>query len=201
MPLPRSLAWSLCLIGLCTVSPVAWCGQAAHKPAAAAPTSSKTLKVSLLGGKLQFSLPTGYTGTPLPPGEASTGTAGASGTLYTNDKDRRIVVTTQVPVEAGTGAAPANDDSFLASASEGFIGRQAQGLADFHKTAEKRVTLNGLPAQQVDATASIGGGRTLTTYFITGVGKQLAVVQVVSRESDPAGHQAMVKRVVAGTRK
>jgi hypothetical protein len=201
MPLPRSLAWSLCLIGLCAAPPFAWSAQHASKSAHTSPAANKALMVSLLGGKLHFSLPASYKSTPLPPGEASTGTAGAHGTLYMNEGERRIVVTTEMPIQRGAGGAPDEDANFLANASEGFVNRQAQGVPDFHKTAEQRVSLGGLPAEQIDATASIGGGRTLTTYFITGVGKQMAVVQLISRESDPAGHNAMIKRMLGGVRK
>lgn len=197
MPLSRPLAWSLCLVALCAATPWVSAAQPAAKPAAAPSAKHAPMNVALLGGKLRFTLAANYTAAELPPGDASTGTAGAHGTLYMNEKEKRIVVATQMPIQSGTSG-QGDADAFLANASEGFISRQAQGLPDFHKTSEKRVSLKGLPAQQIDATASIGGGKTLTTYFIAGIGQQMAVVQVISREADRAGHDAMIKRIVQG---
>ncbi|WP_263262936.1 hypothetical protein [Pseudomonas sp. RIT-PI-S] len=197
MPLPRSLAWPLCLVALCTFTSIAVAAAPSAKHAHQQPQASKDIGVSLLAGKLRFKLPEGYQGTALPPGDASTGTAGAQGTLYMNEAQKRIVVATQIPLHNGTDAGE-NDDAFLAGASAGFLTQQAQALPDFHKTLEKRVSLGGLEAQQIDATATMGGGKTLSTYFITGAGQQMAVVQVISRESDRAGHEAMVQRITAG---
>jgi hypothetical protein len=198
MSLPRSLAWPLCLVALCAFTPAAYSAQPS-KHAATNPHASKGTAVSLLGGKLRFTLPAGYQSEPLPPGDASTGTAGAQGTMYMNEAQKRIVVATEIPVQSTPGAPATGDDAFLDGASTGFIGKQAQALPDFHKTQEKRISLNGLATQQIDATASIGGGKTLNTYFIAGAGLHMAVVQVISRENDRAGHEAAVKRITAGS--
>lgn len=196
MPLPRLFVPALCLALLCTAAPQAQAQAAqAARPAASNSQSSADTAVSLLGGKLRFALPAGYQATPLPHGEAAQGTAGAEGTLYMNESQKRIVVATQLPLQNDAGAAGA-DEVFLAGVSEGFITQQAQALADFHKTGEAQVILNGLPAQRLDATASIGGGKTLTTYFIVAEGKRMAVIQVISREADRSGHDAMVQRIL-----
>lgn len=193
MPLPRLFAPAFCLAVLCAALPLAQ-AQAA-RPAAAASTPSTGTAVSLLGGKLHFMLPPGYQAAALPHGDAAKGTADAEGTLYMNDSQKRIVVATQLPLQNDAGAAGA-DEVFLAGISEGFVTQQAQALPDFHKTGEAQVILNGLPAQRLDATASIGGGKTLTTYFIVAEGKRMAVVQVISREADRSGHDAMVQRIL-----
>lgn len=195
--MPRSLTWPLCVVALCALMPVT---QAAtpgkHAPAKHQPAQG--VAVSLLKGALRFTLPSGYKSEPLPPGDASTGTAGAKGTLYMNDAQKRIVVTTELPIQ---GDAPvAADSSFLAGASAGFISKQAQALPDFHSTQQQPVTLHGVPAQRIDATATVGGGSTLNTYFIAAQGQQLAVVQVISRISDKAGHDAAVKRLATAQR-
>jgi hypothetical protein len=195
MPLPRSLTWPLCMLALCAVIPTAQAATHAKHPAAK-PHASTGTDVSLLKGALRFTLPTGYKSEPLPPGDAGTGTAGAKGTLYMSDAEKRIVVATELPIQ---GAAPAaKDDSFLTGASAGFISKQAQALPDFHTTQEQRVTLHGLAAQRIDATATVGGGKTLNTYFIAAQGQQLAVVQVISRINDNVGHETAVKRVIKG---
>jgi hypothetical protein len=172
----------------------------ASKQAAAKQQAAPGTGVSLLDGKLRFSLPAGYRSEPLPPGDASKGTAGARGMLYMNEAEKRIVVATEIPVQNGPGAPAGGDSALLAGASAGFIDKQAQALADFRKTHEQRISLGGLPAQQIDATASIGGGKTLNTYFIAAAGPHMAVIQLISRESDQAGHLATVKRITAGAR-
>ena len=198
MPLPRSLAWSLGLIAICALAAPAFSAQQAPKPSASPQANGNTTAVSLLAGKLRFSLPAGFQGAALPPGDASTGTAGAQGTLYMNEAQKRIVVVTEMPIQSAEGSGRGEEDAFLASASKGFISRQAQGLPDFHQTGEKRINLAGLPVQQIDATATIGGGKTLTTYYIAGTKQHMAVVQVISREADRAGHEAMTQRITSG---
>lgn len=198
MSLPRSLAWSLGLIALCALNAPAWSAQQGSKAATAPSAASAATSISLLAGKLRFSLPSGYESAALPPGDASNGTAGAEGTLYMNEAQKRIVVVTEMPLQSALDASKAENDAFLASASQGFISRQAQGLPDFHQTGEKRVSLNGLAAQQIDATATIGGGKTLTTYFMAGAGPRMAIVQVISRETDRAGHDAVLQRIASG---
>lgn len=195
MPLPRLFAPALCLAVLCAALPLAQAQAQAAPPAAAASTPSTGTAVSLLGGKLHFMLPPGYQAAALPHGDAAKGTADAEGTLYMNDSQKRIVVATQLPLQNDAGATGA-DEVFLAGISEGFVTQQAQALPDFHKTGEAQVILNGLPAQRLDATASIGGGKTLTTYFIVAEGKRMAVVQVISREADRSGHETLVQHIL-----
>lgn len=199
MSLSRSLVWSFALVALCSLNAPAWSAQQGSKAAATPPAASGATSISVLAGKLRFSLPSGYETAALPPGDASNGTAGAQGTLYMNEAQKRIVVVTEMPLQSALDAGKAESDAFLASASQGFIGRQAQALPDFHQTGDKRVSLNGLPAQQIDATATIGGGKTLTTYFMAGVGQRMAVVQIISRETDRTGHDAVIQRITSGT--
>ncbi|MCY1456904.1 hypothetical protein D9M71_741540 [compost metagenome] len=50
--------------------------------------------------------------------------------------------------------------------------------------------------RQIDSLSSMGGGKTVNTTFLAGSGKTMAVVQVVSRADDEAGHGALVKQIV-----
>lgn len=166
----------------------------AAKPAPSAP---KTQTVKTLDGKFMFTLPAGYTVNPLPPADPKSDAAGAKRMMYMNDNEKRVVVTTELPIPKG-GHAADNDDEFLTGATAGFIDQQARALPDFKKTAEKRITLRKLGVEQIDSTATMGGGATMTTTFVAGSGQTMSVVQVISRASDATGHAAMVKRIVAG---
>lgn len=197
MLVPRSLTWPLCVVALCALMPVTQAAASGkHAPAKHQPVQG--VAVALLKGALRFTLPSGYKSESLPPGDASSGTAGAKGTLYMNDAQKRIVVTTELPIQGDVPVA--GDSSFLTGASAGFISKQAQALPDFRATQQQPVTLHGVPAQRIDATATVGGGGTLNTYFIAAQGQQLAVVQVISRISDKAGHEAAVKRLATAQR-
>src|SRR3546814_468610 len=52
-------------------------------------------KVSMLGGKFNFTLPKGFTATPLPAGDAAQGTAGTKGTMYSNATSKTVVITAE----------------------------------------------------------------------------------------------------------
>ncbi len=168
----------------------------------AAPAAKKstaqaaTLKVSTLKGKFAFTLPAGYTANPLPAGNAQNGTAGASGVMYLNEAQRRVVIATEVP--ANGAAAPSDDDrEFLDGAVAGFLKQQAESVPDFKQIAEKRLKHKGLGIRQIESTATLGGGKTLCTTFIAGSGETLSLVQVISRADDPSGHEAMVRSIAA----
>ena len=152
-------------------------------------------KVALLDGKLTFTLPKDFSASPLPVGDQDSGTAGASGTLYANDKTRTVVIAAQNSIPNGAQVKD-NDSAFLDDAAAGFLVQQVQALPDFKKQAQKSLTLKGLGVRQIDSTATQGGGLTLNSTLIAGSGNHMAVIQVISRAADKAGHAALMKQIL-----
>lgn len=172
--------------------------KAKPKPTPKAPTPTPVPtgpKVSTLGGKFSFTLPTGYSAETMAPGEAARGTAGATGTLYANAKSKRVIIATQTPLPPGVTA---SDKDFLAQAAADYVAQQGQATSDFKKLGESEVRIDKMAVQRVDSSGTMGGGPTLGTTFITGSGDTLSMVQVISRADDRRGHDTMVQRVLAG---
>lgn len=164
----------------------------AAQPSAAGATAQK---VSMLGGKLAFSLPKGFTATVLPAGSAANGTAGATGTLYSNNDTKTAVIAAENTIPNGQQAKD-NDAPFLDAAVAGFLKQQAAALPDFTKQSEKSLTIKGLGVRQIDSSATMGGGKTLNSTLLAASGGRIAVIQVVSRISDKAGHEALMKQIL-----
>ncbi|MFK0090047.1 hypothetical protein ACIQUS_22470 [Pseudomonas sp. NPDC090755] len=182
-----TLTLTLAVVGLLGLSNL----HAASKPAA---TPAPVVKVAVLGGKFSFSLPAGFTASPLSDDEQSSEGAGAVGTLYANAKEKRVVMLIEKPLPQASR--PGDDDAaFLDGAVTGFVDRQSAGLPDFRQTGESRLSRNGLGVRQVDSTATLGGGKTLNSTFIAGSGDRMAVIQVISRGDDASGHAALVRRI------
>ncbi|MGC5704017.1 hypothetical protein J4P02_27830 [Pseudomonas sp. NFXW11] len=152
-------------------------------------------KVSMLDGKLSFTLPKGFSASALPAGDEAKGTGGASGTLYSNASTRTVVIAAQNTIPNGAQVKD-NDGAFLDAAVSGFLSQQAAALPDFSKQSEKSLTLKGLGVRQVDSTATQGGGQTLNSTLIAGSGSRMAVIQVISRAADKAGHAALMKQIL-----
>jgi hypothetical protein len=174
---------------------------ALNAQAAKAPASDKApvQQVSMLGGKFKFTLPKGFIATPLPAGDAATGTAGATGTMYTNNTTKTVVIAAENTIPGGANVKD-NDGQFLDAAVSNFATEQAAALANFTKLSEKSLTQKGtgLGLRQIDSTATQGGGKTLDTTLMAASSKRMAIVQVISRLSDNAGHEALVKQIVTG---
>ncbi|BBP65977.1 hypothetical protein PHLH5_35180 [Pseudomonas sp. Cab53] len=156
-------------------------------------------KVSMLSGKFVFTLPKGFTATPLPAGEAAQGTAGATGTMYSNATSRTVVIAAENTIADGTSVKD-NDGAFLDTTMAGFAAQRTQALPDAKILSEKSLTQkgSGLGLRQLDTRATQGGGPTLDTTLLGAAGTRVAVVQVISRASDQAGHEALVKRIASG---
>ena len=172
-------------------------------PAHSAPAKTSgdlpTQKVSMLGGKFVFTLPKGFTATALPPGDAAQGTAGATGTLYSNATSRTVVITAENTIV--NGATVKDDDAaFLDTTMAGFAAQRSKALPDAKILSEKSLTLrgSGLGLRQLDTSATQGGGPTLDTTLLGASGTRVAVVQIISRASDKNGHEALVKQIASG---
>ncbi|MBC3376412.1 hypothetical protein HU762_20940 [Pseudomonas sp. SWRI92] len=169
----------------------------AAQPKAAAQAPAQ--KISMLGGKFSFTLPKGFIATPLSAGDAAQGTAGATGTMYSNATTRTVVITAENALINGTTVKD-NDGTFLDTSMADFAAQKNKTLADVKILSEKSLTLktSGLGLRQLDTRAIQGGGPTLDTTLLGASGTRMAVVQVISRASDSAGHEALVKQIVSG---
>ncbi|WP_460069661.1 DcrB/PsbP domain-containing protein [Pseudomonas sp. S1_A06] len=165
------------------------------KPAGDAPAQ----KVSMLGGKFTFTLPKGFTATPLPAGEVAQGTAGATGTMYSNATSRTVVIAAENTIVNGTNVKD-DDGAFLDTTMADFAAQRIKALPDAKILSEKSLTQNGtgLGLRQLDTSATQGGGPTLDTTLLGASGTHMAVVQIISRASDKAGHEALVKQIASG---
>ncbi|SDB65669.1 hypothetical protein SAMN03159382_05654 [Pseudomonas sp. NFACC23-1] len=165
------------------------------KPAGDAPAQ----KVSMLGGKFTFTLPKGFTTTPLPAGEVTQGTAGATGTMYSNATSRTVVIAAENTIVNGTTVKD-DDGAFLDTTMADFAAQRIKALPDAKILSEKSLTQKGtgLGLRQLDTSATQGGGPTLDTTLLGASGTRMAVVQIISRASDKAGHEALVKQIANG---
>lgn len=198
MPLHRSTIVALALSLATALVPLASLAASKHstqQPATVA--KGAPIKVSTLAGKFGFSLPDGFTANPLPAGDAEHGTQGASGTMYLNEPQKRVVIVTEAPIPKGQTVTD-NDSAFLDGAASGLVSQQRAGLPDYQKVSEKSMKINGLGIRQIDSSGTMGGGKTVTSTFVAGSGQRMAVVEVVSRATDQAAHDAFVQQIVAG---
>jgi LysM repeat protein len=148
-------------------------------------------KVSMLGGKFSFTLPKGFVANPLP-----SGATGASGTMYANEATKTVVIAAENTLPPGVTVKD-NDGEFLDNTASEFDAAQRKALPDFNKLSEKSLTQKGtgLGLRQVDSTATQGGGKTLTTTLMAGSGSRMAVIQIISRPNDKAGHDTLVNQI------
>ncbi|TVT84800.1 hypothetical protein [Pseudomonas sp. H3(2019)] len=165
---------------------------AAKQPAA---KTAPAQKISALGGKFAFTLPQGFIANPLPGGDATKGTAGATGTMYTNQASKTVLIIAENTLPNGLNVKD-NDTAFLDESVSGFATQQREALPDFNKQSEKSLTVKGLGLRQIDSTATQGGGLTLDTSLLAGSGTRMMLIQIISRADDKAGHAALVKQIL-----
>ncbi|SDA85096.1 hypothetical protein SAMN03159443_03685 [Pseudomonas sp. NFACC15-1] len=165
------------------------------KPASDAPAQ----KVSMLGGKFTFTLPKGFTATPLPAGEAAQGTAGATGTMYSNATSKTVVIAAENTIIDGANVKD-DDGAFLDATMADFAAQRLKSLPDAKLLSEKSLKQKGtgVGLRQLDTRATQGGGPTLDTTLLGASGTRMAVVQIISRASDKTGHEALVKQIASG---
>ncbi|WP_347905460.1 hypothetical protein [Pseudomonas purpurea] len=154
-------------------------------------------KVSVLSGKFSFTLPKGFIANPLSAGDEASGTAGATGTMYTNQATKTVVIVAENTIPNGVTVKD-NDSAFLDQSVSGFATQQRQALPDFNKQSEKSLTVKGLGLRQIDSTATQGGGQTLNTSLLAGSGNRMALIQIISRADDKTGHGVLVQQILAG---
>ncbi len=90
----------------------------------------------MLGGKFTFTLPKGFTATPLPAGEAVQGTAGATGTMYSNATSRTVVIAAENTIVNGTHVKD-DDGAFLDTTMADFAAQRIKALPDAKILSEK----------------------------------------------------------------
>ncbi|MBD9461918.1 hypothetical protein [Pseudomonas sp. Pdm06] len=183
------------LLGAIASLVVAFAQAAPAKPASDAPAQ----KVSMLGGKFTFTLPKGFTATPLPAGEAAQGTAGATGTMYSNATSKTVVIAAENIIIDGANVKD-DDGTFLDTTMADFAAQRLKSLPDAKILSEKSLKQKGtgLGLRQLDTRATQGGGPTLDTTLLGASGTRMAVVQIISRASDKTGHEALVKQIASG---
>ncbi|MBU6959320.1 hypothetical protein KRR23_16465 [Pseudomonas sp. CVAP len=165
---------------------------AAKQPAA---KTAPAQKISALGGKFAFTLPQGFIANPLPGGDAAKGTAGATGTMYTNQASKTVLIIAENTLPNSLNVKD-NDTAFLDESVSGFATQQREALPDFNKQSEKSLIVKGLGLRQIDSTATQGGGLTLDTSLLAGSGTRMMLIQIISRADDKAGHTALVKQIL-----
>jgi hypothetical protein len=181
---PKPVVLALCLAAGLMVG-------GAHAQSAGAPPgmTAPTGPISLLDGKMAFTVPSGFVGGDLP-----TGTAGVTGHMFMNQAAQRAVITTEAPTPTETSD---NDSVFLAGAVQGFITQQKLQMPDYQKTGEKSFTVKSLGVREIDSTGSMANNPVRNTTLVAASGKRMAVVQIISNQKDESGHDAMVKQVLA----
>lgn len=161
------------------------------------PAKSETRQpVSLLGGKLAFNLPATYKKSEMQEVDAKAIAEGISGAMYTDEANRRVLIVTETPNPV-TDQATDNDSQVLDELSSAALSQQSNSFHDFQKQGEQRVLKkNGLGVRQLDAYATLGGGKVLTSTLVAASGKRSAVLTVISSAKDPKGHADTLKTVI-----
>ncbi|MCQ3025765.1 polyribonucleotide nucleotidyltransferase [Pseudomonas tremae] len=189
-------------IALCVAlaaSQVAINVQAATKAEAAAPATapaSAAQKVSLLGGKLAFTVPAGYVAGDMPDIDEKARAQGVYGKMYTNAAEKRVLIVTETTLPMNVEASD-NDAALLDGITDGIVDHQSAGYKDFKKLgARKIVKKNGLGVRQVDSSATMSDAKVLSTSIIAASGTRTAVLNVVSSANNPKEQAALVKTVI-----
>lgn len=180
------------LLGMTTLLPLTAQAESRARPA----KTDARQHVSLLSGKLTFILPASYKKGEMPEVDAKAIAEGVSGAMYTDETHRRVLIVTETPNPV-TSDASANDSQVLDALSSAALSQQSNSFHNFQKQGEQRVLKkNGLGVRQLDAYATLGGGKVLTSTLVAASGKRSALLTVISSAKDPKGHAAAVKMVI-----
>lgn len=154
------------------------------------------LKVSLLGGKLAFTLPAGYVKDEMPEIDAKARAEGVSGAMYTQQAEKRVLIVTETPIPVGVEASD-DDAQVLDELTAAALTQQGTSYQNVQRLGEQRIVKdNGLGVRQLDASATLGGAEVLSTTLLAASGKRSAVLNVISSARNPAAHEAAVKAVI-----
>lgn len=166
---------------------------AASTPAEAR-SSYTAEQASMLGGKLSFSVPSGYVKQPATQDPRATA-MGATSANYLNKEEKSLLITAQVPV--AMDADSDNDETLLSGMLTGTEMQQSSAYKDYKKLGEKSmVKANGLGLRQLDASMSLADKPMLVTTVAAASGTQSAIVTVLTNADNPKGHAALVKTVI-----
>lgn len=154
------------------------------------------LKVSLLGGKLAFTLPAGYIKDEMSEVDAKARAEGVSGAMYSHRTEKRVLIVTETPIPVGVEASD-DDAQVLDELTAAALTQQGTSYENVQRLGEQRtVKHNGLGVRQLDASATLGGAEVLSTTLLAASGKRSAVLNVISSAKDPKAHEAAVKMVI-----
>lgn len=165
-------------------------------PASTATASKQT--VSLLGGKLRFALPPGFTANAVQPGDLEDKSAGVDGRAYANYASQQMILAAEhSPLPDGIRVAD-DDAKFLDGVMASFIGQQQASWQDYQRLGEKSISIKGLGLRQLDATASFSGKPMRMTMLLAGSGNALALIRISSNADDASNHKRLVASVLDG---
>ena len=164
--------------------------------ASTAPANKET--VSLLGGKLRFALPPGFTANAVQHGSAEDGTTGAEARTYDNHAQQQMILAAeQGPMPDGLRVED-NAPKFLDGIMASFVAQQQASWQDYQRLGEKSITIKGLGLRQLDATASFSGKPIRVTMLLAGSGNALALIRISSNADDASKHKHLVSSVLDG---
>ncbi|KPX25157.1 hypothetical protein [Pseudomonas syringae group genomosp. 3] len=173
--------------------------QAATKAEAVAPAAAPApaaQKVSLLGGKLAFTVPAGYVQGEIPEVDEKAKAEGVYGVTYTNKAERRVIIVTETPIPMDIEASD-NDELVLSGMATGTLARLRTSYKDFKKLNERTVLKkNGLGVRQVDTSATMSDMKVLSTTIFAASGTRAVTLNLLSRVENPKEHAALVKTVI-----
>lgn len=159
-----------------------------HAPAKKAPVGQK---VSMLAGKFVFYVPKEYVKSPMPEIDDKAKAAGVTGSLYMNKAEKRVVIITEAPLEAGVKVGP-NDKKTLDGLMADTLEQQKTSYKNFKKIGEKTMVRKGLGLRQLDIAGDVEGGRVISSTVAAASGKRTAMVNVISLEKDAKPHKLLL---------
>jgi len=172
--------------------------QSAAPPAAPQAPAQPPERAALLKGKLNFRLPAGFTGSPLPPG-ARMGNADVKGTVYSHQANRQLVIAAEWRTPSGVRVKD-DDHVFLERARADYIAQMQKSLPDYEIIGDKALRIKSLGIRQTEGISTFGQVRTLSTSLLAASGTTQAVVRIISRADDGRSHEALVAEVLQALR-
>ena len=173
----------------------------AHGQTAASASTATASKqtVSLLGGKLRFALPPGFTANAVQPGDLEDKSANVDGRAYANHASQQMILAAEhSPMPDGIRVAD-DDAKFLDGVMASVVGQQ-QAWQDYQRLGEKSISIKGLGLRQLDTTASFSGKPMQVTMLLAGSGNALALIRISSNADDVSNHKNLVASVLDGIR-